>query len=35
MEDFLNILNIYWSESDYYLFFRTIGNKIKQKFNNF
>jgi len=33
MEDFLNIINIYWDENDYYLYFREIGNKIKLRFN--
>ncbi len=29
MKDFLNIINVYWSEDDYYLYFREIGEKIK------
>lgn len=35
MEDFLNIINLYWDENDYYLYFREIGNKIRMRFNNF
>lgn len=32
MEDFLSIINVVWDESDYYVYFREIGNKIKNKF---
>ena len=32
MGDFLNIINVYWSEDDYYSYFREIGSKIKIKF---
>lgn len=32
MEDFLKIINISWSEDDYYLYFREIGTKIKIRF---
>jgi hypothetical protein len=28
MEDFLNIINVFWNEDDYYLYFREIGTKI-------
>lgn len=28
MEEFLNIINVYWNEDDYYSYFREIGNKI-------
>jgi hypothetical protein len=31
MIDFLNIINIYWNEDDYYSYFKEIGNKIKIK----
>jgi hypothetical protein len=31
MEDFFNIIKIYWSEEDYYSFFRKIGSKIDEK----
>jgi hypothetical protein len=31
MEDFLIINNIIWDESDFYSYFREIGNKIKEK----
>jgi len=34
MEDFLNIINIYWNENDFYSYFREIGTKIKI-INNF
>jgi hypothetical protein len=29
MEDFLNIINVFWKEEDYYLYFREIGTKIQ------
>jgi len=32
MQDFLNIIKIFWNENDYYQFFKEIGNKIKIKF---
>lgn len=32
MEDFLNIINVYWNENDYYSYFREIGTKIRVKF---
>lgn len=32
MEDFLNIIKVFWNEEDYYLYFREIGIKIKTKF---
>jgi len=32
MEDFLNIINVYWNEDDYYSYFREIGTKIKIRF---
>ena len=32
MEDFLNIINVFWNECDYYSYFREIGNKIKLRF---
>lgn len=32
MEDFLNIINVFWNEDDYYLYFREIGNKIRIRF---
>ena len=32
MEDFLNIINVYWNEHDYYSYFREIGTKIKIRF---
>jgi hypothetical protein len=32
MEDFLNIINIVWSEDDYYSYFKEIGNIIRIKF---
>jgi hypothetical protein len=32
MEDFLKIVNITWNESDYYLYFREIGTKIRTRF---
>jgi len=31
MEDFLNIINVFWNENDYYSYFREIGDKIKIK----
>jgi len=31
MEDFLNIINIVWSESDFYSYFRELGIKIRSK----
>lgn len=33
MEDFLKIIDIEWIEDDYYLYFRQIGDIIKNKFN--
>lgn len=32
MEDFLNIIHIYWNEDDYYSYFREIGTKIRVRF---
>jgi len=32
MEDFFKIVDITWSEEDYYLYFREIGTKIKNEF---
>ena len=32
MEDFLNIINVFWNENDYYLYFREIGTKIRIRF---
>jgi hypothetical protein len=32
MEDFLNIINVFWNEDDYYLYFREIGTKIRTRF---
>jgi hypothetical protein len=32
MKDFLDIINVFWNENDYYLYFRKIGNKIKKRF---
>jgi hypothetical protein len=32
MEDFLNIINVYWNEDDYYSYFREIGSKIRLRF---
>ena len=32
MEDFLNIINVFWNEDDYYLYFREIGTKIRIRF---
>lgn len=32
MEDFLNIVNIFWEESDFYSYFREIGSKIRVRF---
>jgi hypothetical protein len=32
MEDFLNIINVYWNEDDYYAYFREIGTNIKIRF---
>jgi hypothetical protein len=29
MEDFLKNINVFWDETDYYLYFNEIGNKIK------
>lgn len=29
MEDFLNIIDIFWDKDDYYLYFREIGTKIR------
>jgi len=29
MQDFLNIINVYWNEDDYYSYFREIGTKIR------
>jgi hypothetical protein len=34
MEDLLNIINIVWKEDDYYLYFREIGNKIRDWLSN-
>lgn len=33
MKDFLNIINIYWDEDDYYAYFREIAKKIKLLFD--
>jgi hypothetical protein len=32
MEDFLNIINVFWNEDDYYSYFKEIGSKIRLKF---
>ena len=32
MEDFLNIINVFWNEDDYYSYFREIGTKIRTRF---
>lgn len=32
MESFLNIINVYWNEDDYYSYFREIGTKIRLRF---
>jgi hypothetical protein len=32
MEDFLKIIDVFWNEEDYYLYFREIGTKIRIKF---
>jgi len=32
MEDFLNIINVFWNEDDYYSYFREIGTRIKIRF---
>ena len=32
MEDFLNIINVFWNEDDYYSYFREIGSRIRLKF---
>ena len=32
MEDFLNIINVFWGEKDYYSYFGDIGTKIRVKF---
>jgi len=32
MEDFLNIIDVFWNEDDYYSYFREIGTKIRIKF---
>jgi hypothetical protein len=32
MKDFLNIIDVVWTEDDYYLYFREIGKKISSKF---
>jgi hypothetical protein len=32
MEDFLNIINVFWNEDDYYSYFREIGTKIRLRF---
>ncbi len=32
MEDFLNIINVFWNEDDYYSYFREIGTKIRVRF---
>jgi hypothetical protein len=32
MEDFLNIINVYWNEDDYYSYFRELGTKIRMRF---
>jgi hypothetical protein len=34
MEDFLNIINVYWNEDDYYSYFREIGTKIRMRFEH-
>jgi len=33
MEDFLEIINVFWNEEDYYLYFRELGNKIRSLFD--
>ena len=33
MEDFLNIINVFWDEHDYYSYFREIGTKIRLMFD--
>ena len=32
MEDFLNIINVFWNEDDYCSYFREIGTKIRLRF---
>ncbi|MDA9072750.1 hypothetical protein N9K75_02625 [bacterium] len=32
MEDFLNIIDVFWNEDDYYSYFREIGTKIRLRF---
>jgi hypothetical protein len=32
MKDFLNIINVFWNEDDYYSYFREIGTKIRIRF---
>ena len=32
MKDFLDIIDVLWTEEDYYLYFKEIGNNIKKKF---
>jgi hypothetical protein len=33
MEDFLALINISWSQDDYYGYFRTLGDIITRKFD--
>jgi hypothetical protein len=32
MDDFFNIINVYWNEDDYYSYFREIGTKTRVRF---
>jgi hypothetical protein len=32
MQDFLNMINVFWNEDDYYSYFREIGTKIRVRF---
>jgi hypothetical protein len=33
IEDFLEIINVFWNEEDYYLYFRELGNIIRTNFD--
>jgi hypothetical protein len=33
MEDFLEIINVFWNEEDYYVYFRELGSKIRSLFD--
>jgi hypothetical protein len=33
IEDFLNLINIFWEENDFYSYFKEIGNKITLRFS--